>query len=70
METPTPPTSDLWPSDGTGHVLFCTDTFFAEQGTQLRRIAPSIDVMLFDASTPLPVPDIERTTIAFMSKNA
>jgi len=65
----TPPTSDLGPSGGTGHVLFCTDTFFAEQGAQLRRIAPGIDIVLLDASNTVPVPDIERTTIAFMSKD-
>lgn len=69
MADPDPPTSNAGSSDGTGHVLFCTDTFFAEQGAQLRCIAPGIDVVLLDASNTVPVPDIERTTIAFMSKD-
>ena len=66
MSESSPPTA-LRP-DGTGHVLFCTDTFLQDHGVELRRAAPGIDVVVLDGSDAVPG-EIERATIAFMSRD-
>jgi D-2-hydroxyacid dehydrogenase (NADP+) len=70
MPDPTPPaTIPAGTSpDGTGRVLFCTDTFLEHHGARLRRAAPGIETVLLDATDDVP-DGIERVTIAFMSRD-
>lgn len=52
---------------GSGHVLFCTDTFLRDHGARLRAAAPLIDVVTLDRDDTIASGDIEQATIAFMS---
>ena len=54
---------------GSGHVLFCTDTFLHDHGPRLRAAAPGLDVVVLDSSDTIAAADIERVTIAFMSRD-
>ncbi|MDE0494656.1 MAG: D-2-hydroxyacid dehydrogenase [Acidimicrobiaceae bacterium] len=55
--------------DGSGHVLFCTDTFLRDHGPRLRAAAPGLDAVVLDSSDTIAAADIERATIAFMSRD-
>ena len=55
---------------GSEHVLFCTDTFLGDHGARLREAAPGIDVVVLDETDTIASADIERATIAFMSRDA
>lgn len=57
------------PPDRTADVLFCTDHFLAEHGRRLAAIAPDIEVVPLDAANVIAAEDLERVTIAFMSKD-
>ena len=50
-------------------MLFCTDTFLGDHGARLREAAPGIDVVVLDEHDTIASADIERATIAFMSRD-
>lgn len=51
-------------------VLFCTDTFFAANEAQLRRIAPDLEYVTLDGDHQVAEADIERITLTFFSHDA
>lgn len=51
-------------------VLFCTDTFWAAQRTQIEAIAPGVDVVLLTGDAEVAPSDLERITMAFFSHDA
>ena len=55
-------------ADGTGHTLFCTDTFYGDHHDRLGDLAPGLSVVLLgpDDATP---EAITEATIAFMSRD-
>ena len=55
--------------DGSGHVLFCTDSFIRDHGPRLRAAAPGLEVVVLDSNDRIATADIERATIAFMSRD-
>jgi len=57
-------------SDGRGHVLLCTDTFLDEYGDRLAAAAPGIEVVPLDNTGIVAAEDLERITVAFMSRDA
>ena len=50
--------------------LFCTDTFWAENGDRVDAIAPDIDVVQLVGDQPVSDADLERITICFFSHDA
>jgi D-2-hydroxyacid dehydrogenase (NADP+) len=57
-------------SDGSGHVLFCTNTFFADFGERLAMAAPGLEIAPLDANDTVTAADLDRITLAFMSRDA
>ncbi|MEP4649782.1 MAG: NAD(P)-dependent oxidoreductase, partial [Ilumatobacter sp.] len=51
-------------------VLFCTDTFFAENEDRLRSIAPDLEYVTLVGDEPVADDDIERITLTFFSHDA
>lgn len=54
---------------GQGCVLFCSDHFAIEYGQRLTTVAPDIEVVALTGAEEVAARDIERLTIAFMSKD-
>lgn len=52
-----------------GQVLFCTDTFLREHGDRLASVAPGIDVVALDETDEVSDSDLDRITVAFMSRD-
>lgn len=50
-------------------VLFCTEHFLAEHRARLAKVAPDMDVVALDAANEISADDLQRVTIAFMSKD-
>jgi phosphoglycerate dehydrogenase-like enzyme len=50
-------------------VLFCTDDFIAEYGQRLAAVVPAVDVVALGASDVISAEELERVSIAFMSKD-
>ncbi|MFK8022576.1 MAG: D-2-hydroxyacid dehydrogenase [Ilumatobacter sp.] len=51
-------------------VLFCTDTFFAENAERLAAIAPDLEVVTLDGDDTVSDDDLARVTIGFFSGDA
>ena len=51
-------------------VLFCTDTFLAEYGDRVERIAPGLDRVVLTADETVSQEDIDRITLTFFSHDA
>ncbi len=50
-------------------MLFCTDTFLADHHSRLEAAAPGLEVVVLDTSGTVPSDQLERITIAFMSRD-
>ncbi len=51
-------------------VLFCTDTFWADYGDQVRAVVPDIETVLLDGDLQVSDADLARITIAHFSHDA
>ncbi len=59
-----------WHTRWVADVLFCTDTFFAENEDRLRSIAPHMEYVTLVGEEPVADADIERITLTFFSHDA
>ncbi len=50
-------------------VLFCTDQFIDEYGSRLAAAAPQMQVVALGSSNAISAEDLQRVTVAFMSKD-
>jgi D-2-hydroxyacid dehydrogenase (NADP+) len=56
--------------DPTSIVLLCTDTVDDRHGSELRQVAPGLDVVRLEGTTHVGAADLERITVAFFSGDA